>query len=81
MRVFLDAQGQLTLLSVVQYGQNSNISKILRVSSLSAGLKRIRSLATEKKVKAFMIALVTFKNGEDPLKNEGPRVAITFPPL
>ena len=47
---FLDAQGQLTLQSVVRSsGRNSNSSKILCMSSLPASLKRIRSIATEKK--------------------------------
>ena len=42
---FLDAQGQLTLISVVQSGRNS----ILCISLLSVSLKRIGSIATEKK--------------------------------
>ena len=46
---FLDAQGQVTLLSVVQPDKNLNTSKIVCISSLSASLKMIRSIATEKK--------------------------------
>ena len=45
----LDAQEQLTLLSVVQSCSNSNSSKILCTSSLLASLKSIRSIATEKR--------------------------------
>ena len=45
----LDAQEQLTLLSVFQSGSNSNSSKILCTSSLLASLKSIRSIATEKR--------------------------------
>ena len=37
------------MLSVVQSGQNWNSSKILYISFLSASLKRIRSIATDKK--------------------------------
>ena len=44
---FLDAQGQLTPLSVVRSGQNSNSSEILCMSLLS--IKRIGSKATEKR--------------------------------
>ena len=44
---FLDAQGQLTLLSLVQSGQNSNSSRSLCTSLLHASIKRIRSKATE----------------------------------
>ena len=36
MGVVLDAQRQLTLLSVIQFGQISNTSRILSISSLSA---------------------------------------------
>ena len=50
MGIFLDVQVQLTLLSVlVQSGRNSNSARILCISSLSASLKRIRSIETEKK--------------------------------
>ena len=38
---FLDAQGQLTPLSVVPPGRNSNSSEILCMSSLPASIKRI----------------------------------------
>ena len=46
---FLDAQGQLTLQSVVRSGRNSNSSEILWMSSLPTNLKWILSIATEKK--------------------------------
>ena len=46
---FFDAQGQLTLYSVIRSGRNSNSSKILCMSSLPASLKRNGSIATEKK--------------------------------
>ena len=49
MGKFLDAQGQLTLSSVVRSGRNSNLSEILCMSSLPASIKRIGSKATEKK--------------------------------
>ena len=49
MGIFSDAQGQLTPLSVVRSGRNSNSSKILCMSSLPASLKRIGSIATDKK--------------------------------
>ena len=43
MGIFPDAQGQLTLQSLVQSGPNSNLSKILWLSSLPASMKKIRS--------------------------------------
>ena len=46
---FLDAQGQLSPLSVVRSGRNSNSSEILCMSSLPASVKRIRSKATKKR--------------------------------
>ena len=46
---FLDTQGQLTLLSVVQSGRYSNSSEILCMSSLPACIKRIGSKTTEKR--------------------------------
>ena len=46
---FLDAQGQLTPLSVVRSGQNLNSSEILYMSWLPASIKRIGSKATEKR--------------------------------
>ena len=46
---FLDAQGQLTPLSVVRSGPNSNLSEILCMSSLPASIKRIGSKITEKR--------------------------------
>ena len=45
---FSDAQGQLTLQSVVRSGRISNSSKLLCMSSLSARMKRIRSKTAEK---------------------------------
>ena len=49
MGIFPDAKGQLTQYSVVRSGRNSNSSKILCMSLLPASLKRIGSIATEKK--------------------------------
>ena len=46
---FLDAQGQLSPLSVVRSGRNSNSSEILCMSLLPASVKRIRSKATKKR--------------------------------
>ena len=43
MGIFPDAQGQLTLQSVVGSGQISNSSKTLWLSSLPAKMKKIRS--------------------------------------
>ena len=40
--VFLDAQGQLTPKSAVEFCQNSNSSKLLWLSSLPARMKKIR---------------------------------------
>ena len=40
---FSDAQGQLTLQSVVEYGRNSNSSKLLWLSSLPARMKKTQS--------------------------------------
>ena len=48
MGLFFDAQGQLTLLSVVQSGRNVNSSKILFMSSFPAGFNRIGLIATAK---------------------------------
>ena len=42
MGMFLDAQGQLTPLSVVRSGQNSNSSEILCMSFLPASIKNNR---------------------------------------
>ena len=49
MGIFLDAQGQLTPQSVVRSGRNSNLSKILCMSSLPASIERIGSKTTEKR--------------------------------
>ena len=46
---FLDAQGQLTLKSVVRSGRNLNLFEILCMSSLRASIKRIGSKATKKR--------------------------------
>ena len=35
----------------------------------------------ESSTKGSDIALITYKNEEDPMKNEGARVLTTFPPL
>ena len=43
MGIFPDAQGQLTPQSLVESGPNSNLSKILWLSSLPASMKKIRS--------------------------------------
>ena len=48
MGIFFDAQGQLTLLSVVGSGRISNSCKLLCMSSLPASIKRIRSKTVEK---------------------------------
>ena len=48
MGIFSDAQGQLTLLSVVGSGRISNSCKLLCISSLPASMKRIRSKTVEK---------------------------------
>ena len=42
MGIFPDAQGQLTPLSLVESGPNSNLSEILWLSSLPASMKKIR---------------------------------------
>ena len=43
MGIFPDAQGQLTPQSLVRSGPNSNLSEILRLSSLPVSMKKIRS--------------------------------------
>ena len=43
MRIFPDAQGQLTLQSLVRSSRTSNSSEILRIFSLPSSMKRIRS--------------------------------------
>ena len=48
MGIFSDAQGQLTLLSVVGSSRISNSCKLLCMSSLSASIKRIQSKTVEK---------------------------------
>ena len=46
---FLDIQGQLTPKSVVRSDQNSNLSEILCMSSLPAGIKRTGSKTTKER--------------------------------
>ena len=48
MGIFSDAQGQLTLLSVVGSGRISNSRKLFCMSTLPASMKRIRSKTVEK---------------------------------
>ena len=48
MGIFSNAQGQLTLLSVVGSGRLSNSCKLSCMSSLPASIKRIRSKTVEK---------------------------------
>ena len=48
---FLDAQGEVTLLSMVGSGWISNSFKLLCMSSLPVSMKRIRSKTVEKKWK------------------------------
>ena len=43
MRIFQNAQGQLTPPSLVDSGPNSNLSEILWLSSLPASMKKIQS--------------------------------------
>ena len=60
---FLDAQGQLSPLSVVRSGRNSNSSEILCMSSLPASVKRIRSKATKKRWRHHFPHYGGFVNG------------------
>ena len=46
---FFDAQGQLTLKSLVRSGRISNSSKLLCMSSLPVSMKKTRSKTVEKK--------------------------------
>ena len=100
---FSHAQGQLTPKSVMKSCRNSNPSKLLWLTLLSATMKKIhwkmkvlewsqrfshyRSMGIFpnaqklKPIQAFMADLVTCKNEEDPLENEGTRVVTTFLPL
>ena len=43
LQVFLDAPGQLTSMSVVEFRRNSNSSKLLWLSLLPARMKKIQS--------------------------------------
>ena len=72
---FSHAQGQLTPKSVMESCRNSNPFKLLWLTLLPARMKKI------KPIQAFMVHLVTCKNEEDPLENEGTRVVTTFLPL
>ena len=110
MRIFPNAQGQLTHKSFVGYSPISIPSEILYVSLLPVRMKKIqskmkalewsqhysliftRSRAANsevsdgifpkfKPIQAFMADLVTCKNEEDPLENEGTRVVTMFLPL
>ena len=87
MGIFSNAQGQLTLQSLVKSGPNSNSTEILWLSSLPARMKKIRSTVNGgirpkfKLIQAFMVVLVTCKNEENPIENEGARVLTTFLPL
>ena len=87
MGIFSNAQGQLTLQSLVKSGPNSNSSEILCLSSLPARMKKTRSTVSGgirpkfELNQAFMIVLITCKNDENPIKNEGARVFTTFLPL
>ena len=49
MWIFSEDQGQLTPQSMVQSGQNSNLSKLSRMSSLPASMKRIGWKTAQKK--------------------------------
>ena len=54
---FSDAQGQLTLQSMIGFWPNFEL------------------------IRTLMVFLITCKNQEDPIKNEGARVLRTFSPL
>ena len=110
MGIFPDAQGQVTLQSMVRSGQISNSSKILWLYSLPAKMKKIRSKMKALEcsqhykqffrraradnsgvgggiwpkvelIQALMHVLVTCKNENDRIKNEGGRVFTRFLPL
>ena len=74
MGFFSNAQGQLTLQSLVKSGPNSNSSEILWLSSLPARMKKIRSTVSGgirpkfELIQAFMVVLVTCKNEENRIK-------------
>ena len=63
--VFSDAQGQLTPKSAAEFCRNSNSSKLLKFEL----------------IQAFIVVLVSCKNEEDPIKNEGARVLTRFSTL
>ena len=87
MGFFSNAQGQLTLQFLVKSGPNSNSSEILWLSFLPARMKKIRLTVSDgiwpkfELIQAFMVVLLTCKNEENPIKNEGARVLTTFLPL
>ena len=114
--IFPDAQGQLTLESVMVSGRNLNSFKLLCMSSLPARMRMIESKMKELEcsqdyshyksmgifpdaewqlysavlgpiwpnfelVRDVIDVLVTCKYEEDPIKNEGAKVFITFSPI
>ena len=108
--IFPDAQGQVTLQSMVGSGQISISSKTLWLSSLPAKMKKLRSKMKSLEcsqhytaifcrarannsgvgsgiwpkfelMQAFMHVLVTCKNEDDRIKNDGARVFTRFLPL
>ena len=87
MGIFSNAQGQLTLQSLVKSDPNSNSSEIIWLSFLPARMKKTRSIVSGgippkfEVIQAFMVVLVTCKNEENPIKNEGARVLTIFLPL
>ena len=82
MGIFRDAQGQLTLQSLVRSGQISNSSEMIRMSLLSASIKKIPVhspiWSNFELVQDFMVVLLTCKNEKDPIKNRGARVFTTL---
>ena len=108
MGIFQDAQGQLTLQSVIGSDQIWNSSKTLWLSSFPAKMKiqsKLKALECSQHhqffrrgradnsgvgggiwskfviIQAFMHVLVTCKNEDDRIKNEGARVFTRFLPL
>ena len=55
MGIFPDAQGQLTLKSLVQSGEISNLSEMLWMFSLPASMKKIRSKGRQSVYNIFPI--------------------------
>ena len=50
-------------------------------SDVNQGRNSVANLPKFELIQAFMNILVTCKNEEDPIKNEGARVFTRFPPL